>query len=272
MPRLDRLLTLYCFSHLSKRIVEKDKATPILMYHSISDDEESVHPYYRINTSPKVFADHMLFLATQGYRTISLEELGGKDPDDKSAIITFDDGYENFYSKAFPILKNYGFSATVFLPTHYVDNEAFKGKKCLTWQQVAELCKEGISFGSHTHTHPLLRSLSRAAVCDELITSRTILENKIGLPIKVFSYPYRFPEEQRTFVDFLKQALQDAGYTQGVTTRVGRHHNSDHPFFMKRLPINSCDDLTFFKAKLDGYYDWIHTAQVAKKRLKGSFF
>jgi peptidoglycan/xylan/chitin deacetylase (PgdA/CDA1 family) len=272
MFRLDRFLTLYCFSHLPNLIEEKNQATPILMYHSISDAEESVHPYYRINTSPEVFANQMHFLATEGYRTINFGELGDKECDNKRVIITFDDGYEDFYSKAYPILNKHGFVATVFLPTNYVDKESFNGRKCLTWQQVNELCKKGISFGSHTHSHPFLRNLSRDAICDELITSRMILEKRIDKPVKIFSYPYRFPEELRTFVDLLKQALNEAGYTHGVTTRIGRHHNRDHPFFMKRLPVNTCDDLTFFRAKLEGYYDWLHTAQVVKKRLKGLLF
>ena len=81
MPRLDRLLTVYYFSPLRKLRLTKESGIPILMYHSISSAEERVHPYYRINTLPDVFADQMQFLARQGYRAISLEELTDKEPD-----------------------------------------------------------------------------------------------------------------------------------------------------------------------------------------------
>ena len=97
MPRLDRFVTLYYFRPLRELGSGKDPAIPILMYHSISEAHERVHPYYRVNTSPKVFADQMRFLATEGYRTIGLNELTDKASDSKRVVITFDDGYSDFY-------------------------------------------------------------------------------------------------------------------------------------------------------------------------------
>jgi peptidoglycan/xylan/chitin deacetylase (PgdA/CDA1 family) len=271
MPRLDRLLTLYCFRPLGKLRPATKPAVPILMYHSISPEEEYVHPYYRINTSPAVFADQMRYLGEQGYRTISLQELHDKAPHAKNVVLTFDDGYADFYTSAFPVLQRYGFTATVFLPTNYIGSESFNRKNTLTWPQVAELQRSDISFGSHTHTHPQLRNLSRAEVRRELVLSKEILENKLGRSVTLFSYPYRFTENLAAFVRFLEKELQRAGYTQGVTTRIGCHHSMDNPFFMKRLPINTCDDLSFFKAKIEGNYDWLSIAQVITKRLKEFF-
>jgi peptidoglycan/xylan/chitin deacetylase (PgdA/CDA1 family) len=268
MPRLDRLLTLYYFSPLRKLGVAKEPGIPILMYHSISLAEERVHPYYRINTSPELFADQMQFLARQGYRAISLEELTDKEPDGKSVVITFDDGYSDFYFKAFPILEKYGFRATVFLATAYVEGEPFSGRPCLNWEQIRELNVAGVAFGSHTHTHPQLSDLSRSVIIQELRRSKSIIEDKLGSAVTVFSYPYRFPEENEEFKGLITEELTNAGYILGVTTIVGRYRAGDNPMLIKRLPVNSDDDETLLDAKLKGSYDWLRTPQYMVKRLR----
>ena len=268
MLRLDRLLTLYCFSPLSNLSSAKKSITPILMYHSISNTKESVHPYYRVNTSPKVFADHMRFLATDGYRTIGLHELGDKEHDRRSVVITFDDGFSDFYQEAFPILKEHGFRATVFLATAYVDGEPFKGKRCLNWEQIRELHAAGVTFGSHTHTHPQLRDMPQLTIVQELGRSKNIIEDKIGSAVTDFSYPYRFPEENREFKAFIGEELEKAGYTHSVTTTIGRYRVGDNRMFIKRLPANSDDDELLLDAKLRGGYDWLRTPQYMIKRVR----
>ncbi|ULA68472.1 MAG: NodB homology domain-containing protein [Nitrospira sp.] len=268
MSRIDRLLTIYYFNPLRRLALTNQSGIPILMYHSISSAEERVHPYYRINTLPEVFADQMRFLARQGYKTIGLEELTAKEPDGKSVVITFDDGYSDFYFKAFPILERYGFRATVFLATAYVEGEPFSGRPCLTWKQIRELSGAGIAFGSHTHTHPQLRNLERPAIVQELKRSKEIIEDRLGSAVAHFSYPYRFPEEDEEFKSFIAEELINAGYIRGVTTVIGRYRTGDNQMLIKRLPINSEDDETFFDAKLEGSYDWLRTPQYLVKRLR----
>lgn len=267
MPRLDRLLTLYYFSPLRKLGLAKEPGIPVLMYHSISSAEERVHPYYRINTSPEVFADQMRFLATQGYRAISLEELTGREPDGKSIVITFDDGYSDFYFEAFPILEQYGFRATVFLATAYAGGKAFNGRPCLSWEHIRELNAAGIAFGSHTHTHPQLSNLHRSDITQELRRSKNIIEDRLGSAVTVFSYPYRFPEENKEFKGFIAEELANAGYIRGVTTVIGRYRDGDNAMLIQRLPVNSDDDESFFDAKLNGSYDWLRTPQYMVKRI-----
>jgi peptidoglycan/xylan/chitin deacetylase (PgdA/CDA1 family) len=299
MLRIDRLLTLHFFKHLAKIYPQTEGIRiPILMYHSISDEPEKGHPYFWINTSPKVFAEHMQFLHDNNYKVISLSEavrliessslnsvvsdnkakIGPRSlhatpftlNSDKFVVLTFDDGYRDFYTEAFPVLQQYGFTATVFLPTSFIDTGkklGLKGKEHLNWAEVVELEREGITFGSHTVTHPQLSFLKRNQIESEVKESKGIIEDKIGKSIESFSYPFAFLED-REFKKFLGETLERAGYNNGVSTRIGTVTNGEDRFFLKRIPVNSFDDMPLFKAKLDGLYDWLNIPQYFLKKLK----
>jgi peptidoglycan/xylan/chitin deacetylase (PgdA/CDA1 family) len=269
------------------------------MYHSISDGKENgINPYYRTITSPKVFAMQMRFLSENGYVVIGLPEAlrllsdssGPCQSTDHQSnqsktlhftqgtksltqpinyvVLTFDDGYRDFLTDAFPILQRYGFTATVFLSTGYVGNSSFKERECLSWAEVKDLKKQGIDFGSHTISHPQLSNLNRRDIEREIVESKRAIETKIGRAVDSFSYPYRFPEESGAFRRVLKEIMGDAGYTYGVTTVIGRASGGQDPFFMPRLPVNASDDAMLFRAKLDGHYDWVHIPQLLTKVLK----
>jgi peptidoglycan/xylan/chitin deacetylase (PgdA/CDA1 family) len=269
--RVDRLATLYIF-HPLRRLRPQGTRIPILMYHSISDMNDSGrHPYYRTSTTVKMFDQQVRFLHQNGYRTVSVTEAFNRmqtaEPTEKLVGITFDDGYQDFYTNAFPILNRYGYAATVFLPTAFIGQapRQFKGAECLTWSQVRELRKDGVEFGSHTVTHPQLRGVSTDQMRAEVRQSKDAIEEKLGENVQTFSYPYAFPETDRTFVDSLRVALRESEYRSGVTTVIGRAGPSDNPLFMRRLPVNSDDDPRFFQAKLEGGYDWLRTVQYAAK-------
>lgn len=285
--RADRFLTLSVFHSLRRRLPRpRGIRIPILMYHSISDETESGHPYFWINTSPTRFAEHMRLLKEKDFRVISLAEaadlLGnasivldenarnGSHP--RYAVVTFDDGFADFRTMAYPILAEYGFPATVFLPTGFISEvgSALKGKSCLRWDDVRELGGTGVRFGSHTVSHPTLRSIPWDQVEKELRESRDALEDRLGTKAESFSYPYAFPEGDKRFQSRLRTSLAELGYVNGVTTRVGTAAEGDDPVFFKRIPVNSADDAAFFSAKLEGGYDWLHAIQYGFKVLKGS--
>jgi peptidoglycan/xylan/chitin deacetylase (PgdA/CDA1 family) len=277
MPQLraDRLATLYLFHPLRRLARSGTAAVPILMYHSISTaDESRSHPYYRTATSVEVFEDHVKFLRENGYKAVSLSDAvrltqGPAEEAEKRFVMTFDDGFQDFYALAFPILSRYGYTATVFLPTAYIGDTArkFNGTECLTWGQVRDLQTAGVDFGSHTVSHPQLRHLGTEKVRDEIRSSKEAIEGELGCAVKSFSYPYAFPETDRAFRGQLRRALQWVGYENGVSTIIGRADHNDDMFFMKRVPVNSCDDRRLFRAKLAGAYDWMHNAQYAAKRM-----
>lgn len=273
MPRFDRWATL-CLSFPLARLLGPRQGTrvPILMYHSISDNLFGMsHPYYHINTSPEVFSEQMRWLRYAGYRTIDLREAWagletGKDMS-KTVVITFDDGYRDFYTDGMEIMKQCGFTATIFLATDRIRETParIEGADYLTWNEVRELHAEGISFGSHTVTHPDLRSLELDQIEYELGHSKEIIEQQIGMGISSFSYPFAFPEENTDFTRFLKDLLENLGFEDGVSTILGRASLASDKLFLPRLPVNNWDDTRLLRAKLEGGYDWMHWPQLLKK-------
>lgn len=273
--RLDRCLTLSVFGKLHRSTSETGRPLPILMYHSISDDaEENVQPYYRLATSPSRFAEQMQWLADSGFRGVSLEEaLNPETRTDRKRMpvaITFDDGFRDFHTAAWPVLRQFGFAATMYLPTAFIASErkSFRGKECMTWNEVRELRSEGIRFGSHTVNHPKVHELSWNAIENELRSSKETIERELNESIPSFAYPYAFPQEDREFTSKLASLLQKLGYQSCVTTVIGRAQAEDDRYCLKRLPANSCDDRALFLAKLDGAYDWLGSAQRTVRRLK----
>jgi peptidoglycan/xylan/chitin deacetylase (PgdA/CDA1 family) len=275
--RLDRIATLYFVSPLRRIAPETRLSIPILMYHSITDEDESrMQAYYRTTTSPSAFAAQMEYLHRNGYQTcnptqaISLLQSDAGKPI-KRVVITFDDGYSDFYREAFPVLNRIDFTATVFLPTSYIGESTlqFKGRDCLTWSEVRELQKYGISFGSHTATHPQLHSLDEGAIEKEIVYSKRVIEEKSGCAVDSFAYPYAFPQTDSKFKSALRESLRHAGYKNGVCTIIGRVGRDSDPFYMARLPVNTLDDSVLLQAKLTGAYDWISKSQHIVKTARG---
>ena len=273
MPRLDRMITLYLCSPIARFLGrDRNNHVPILAYHSISENLFGYsHPYYQINTSPAVFSDQMRWLRNAGYRTVDLAEAwaglaSGRDLS-KTIVITFDDGYRDFYTEARDVIRQCGFTATIFLATDRIGQTpaCIEGANYLTWNEVRELHAEGIQFGSHTVTHPDLRSLDPSLLDYELGHSKEIIEQNIGASVDAFSYPFSFPEEDENFARFLEDLLKNIGFEYGVSTILGRARKNSNRFFLPRLPMNTWDDGMLLQAKVEGGYDWLHLPQLLKK-------
>ena len=275
--RADRLLTVYLVHPLLCHSPSKNSSdVPILMYHSICNRPEKMRSaYFKTNTSPEDFQAQMEFLFRQGYSCVSLEQalpiLKGAQPKNaKLAVITFDDGYRNILTDAFPVMRQYGFAATVFLATAFVGERtaAFNGIECLTWSDIKELRQHGLRFGSHTVNHPKLYQMEWSEIESELRDSKEEIEQRLGERVTSFAYPYAYPQTDNPFIERLTALLAGSGYECCVTTRIGRSRVRDGVFSLKRLPVNTCDDLALFQAKLDGAYDWLRFPQAFVKRCR----
>ena len=247
---------------------------PILMYHSIEEGSSDPRPYYDINTIPARFEQQLKFLSDEGYRTLHLDEavrsLSRNTETSKRVVITFDDGYRNFATAAYPILSKFGFTAELFVPSELIQNHPaeFLGRPLLTWSDLRELQSNGIQVGSHSASHGRLKFLSDAELEKEVAQSKNTIEDRTGRAVTSFSYPYAFPETDLVFAKTLRELLSKHGYHTGVTTVLGTASRSSDSLLLPRLPVNSSDDLTLFRAKLAGSYNWLHAFQYMTKRIK----
>jgi peptidoglycan/xylan/chitin deacetylase (PgdA/CDA1 family) len=169
----------------------------ILTYHSI-DLSGSV-----VSCAPRDFADHMQRLSDEGFRGVSLREavahrqLHASWPE-KSAVLTFDDGFANFNEEALPVLMKHNFTGTVFVISGHMSGlndwakppKGLGAKKILSWRQVSEIAASGIEIGSHTRTHPDLRRCGLEMARLEMSDSRKEIEDHLGCTVGSFAYPY----------------------------------------------------------------------------------
>jgi peptidoglycan/xylan/chitin deacetylase (PgdA/CDA1 family) len=165
---------------------------PILMYHYISDNPDPKDKVReKLSITPDKFDAQMTYLAQHGYTTISLDTLydifnGQVNAPVKSIILTFDDGFVDFYFNAYPILQKYNFYAISFIITGAVGQDRY-----LSWDQIREIQSSGfISFGAHSVSHPNLTKLSYTRLLSELQDSKSTLEAHIGHTVNFISYPY----------------------------------------------------------------------------------
>lgn len=276
--RADRMMTVGIIAPLQRALASnKTVSIPMLMYHEISIPKRTAHPYFETSTSKDIFRTQIRYLREQGYIVLTLQlamewmALGKATP--RTVVITFDDGCRSFYTDAMPILQEYGFPATMFIVSGIADGKAhsFLDTEFMTWPEIREISDASIEIGSHTVSHQKLHRLSLASMRREIEESKMTLEQKLGKQVMSISYPYAFPEHDRPFREILRHAVQNAGYSYGMTTVLGRGTRASDPYLLPRLPVNEYDDLRLFRAKLDGAYDWVRYPQTIYKKLRHPF-
>lgn len=186
-------------------------------------------------------------LAQTGRRGTSLSESDQSD----AIALTFDDGLENFYDLAFPILQKHGFSATVFLVADYIGKTTswdYHKRPHLNWEQITELVAAGIEFGSHSATHRDLRDLDDEDLQYELLGSKKFIENKLGQPVKYISYPFGRYDDR--VIRFSKKA----GYQRAFGLARGKGD-----FVLPRACVYLYDTPYSIERKLRGH--WLETCK-----------
>ena len=209
---------------------------PILGYHQFEDVPSS---QYAI--TPTVFQDQMEYLRSNGFHTISLGTLadyisGSIDSlPAKPVVITVDDGWRSGFINAVPILIEKGFTATFFVYTDFISS----GPNSLSWKDLKDLLKQNFDVGSHTKSHRhflFLRKQStpleyKEEILKELRDSKKHLENKLGISVTLFSYPYGIYDSH------LEESVREHGYRAAVTTNPGPNSKRSNSLRLSRFII-----------------------------------
>jgi peptidoglycan/xylan/chitin deacetylase (PgdA/CDA1 family) len=255
--------------HQLGRSWSRASAVRILYYHSISDAP------IRSSVSPQAFESQMAHLAAEGYAFLSLEDAverlaSGAAFPQKSAVVTLDDGFQDNYANALPILKRFEVPATIFLTVGYIGTDRLPTltrtdfvPRPLDWREVEEMHAQGIAFGSHTLTHPMLSRVPADVARREIADSKRILEDRLGVPVPFFCYP-------RGDVNGAVRAMvRETGYRAAATTLPGLNDRRTDPFALRRTYIGRHDSPAEFAKKMAGAYDLLQQALAIWRRLRG---
>ncbi len=224
------------------------KGAAILMYHSVSDNPE----FFTVTLES--FKSQMNYLFMNGYSVVPLSTLVDKLKQNlvipkKTVVLTFDDGYEDNYTNAFPMLQKYNFPATIFLATGRIGNKKYISKKgikmpVLDWGQIKEMNDSGlIDFQPHTVSHPKLSTLGVDDVRREIFESKNEVENKLSKRCRFFAYPYG------DFNDKVARIAKE-GFDGVATVGQGFVGLNDHPEALKRNSVDSLTTGLSFKMKI----------------------
>lgn len=207
---------------------------------------------------PKNFSKQMSFLANSDYSLINLDDvddiLSGKKVMNSTCVaVTFDDGFEDFYHNAFPILKKFDIPATLFMvadrvgqSNDWMHKHGSPKRNLLNENQLADISNSGVLIGSHTCTHPKLNeiSLNKEMLENEIFNSRQALEKQLNKKVEHFAYPYGLFDEE------VVQVVKNAGYKTACSTRSGFNRLEIQPFLLRRIEVFGSDNLWQFKQKL----------------------
>lgn len=232
---------------------DRTSQLPIMMYHRIAPGGSRTIARYRI--TPAVFEEQLRYLREAGYHSISLAEwraaMESRHPaPGRAVVLTFDDGDVDFQTYAWPLLKRYGFSATVFLVAGEIggwniwDGTIRDRFRLLGWAEIHQLQQEGVEFGAHSFHHVPLTALSNADVVKQGARARAVLEHELGTRVEMFAYPYGDVDAT------VQQLIGASGYVYGLTCHARRSRLQDNLLDLPRLEVSGVESFRDFVLKL----------------------
>lgn len=187
---------------------------PILMYHEVAVRPDTKS---RLAVPPASFAAQLAYLHNVGFTTLTFADAAaalagdGSRLPERPVVLTFDDGFADFHRQALPLLRQYGFTATVFVTTGWIADAGphAAGRRpapMLCWTQIREAAAAGVEIGAHSHAHPQLDQITQSRLRDELRGSKALLEDGIGRAVPSLAYPFGYSNAR------VRQAVRAAGY------------------------------------------------------------
>jgi peptidoglycan/xylan/chitin deacetylase (PgdA/CDA1 family) len=221
----------------------KSTSIPILYYHYIAENPNPADTARdSLSLSPNKFEEQMKYLSENGYSTISLDTLysimmGETPRPAKPVVLTFDDGYIDFYINAYPIMRRYNIHSVAFIPTGLMG-----GGYYMSWEQIKEMQSSGlVNFQPHSINHPYLPTLSTESMTYQVEESKRVLEQNLGIKTNFFAYPYGASNSQTW------QAVKNAGFVGAVGTWPGILQSEGVIFNLPRLRVPGGATLDQFK-------------------------
>lgn len=236
-------------------IADTQLRVPVLMYHEIADRAQSRS---RLAVSPDAFAAQLDCLANAGFKTMTAGAVskvltrGDRELPERTIVLTFDDGYEDFHSRAMPLLSQHGFTATLFLTSGWVQDVGAgsagrRPGRMLSWDQVTETAYAGIEIAAHSRWHPQLDQLPERLVREELYTSKAWLEERLGVPVPGLAYPFGYSNAT------VRRVARETGYGYGFAVRNRMASTSSDLFALERLTVRRATTLNAFRQLIYGH-------------------
>lgn len=233
------------------------KKVPILMYHSISNNATT--KFAQFTVSPAMFVRQMEYLYQNAYKSLTATQFvefiqRGEVLPERPVILTFDDGFTDFFTDALPVLQRYGFVATLYVATSFINStsrwlerEGEADRPILTWDQLSEISMYGIECGAHSHNHPQLDTLPCSQAQEEIMISKMLLERHLRQRIFSFAYPFGY------YTKTIQQLVRMAGYTSACAVKHAMSSETTDPFALARFIVKATTDLSTFTTLVTGH-------------------
>ncbi|MCC5931650.1 MAG: polysaccharide deacetylase family protein [Cyclobacteriaceae bacterium] len=203
---------------------------PCFVYHRFGDNR-----YPSTNVTVPEFRSHLQYLKNEGYRVLTLGEavkiISRQEPvSGKMACITVDDGYKSFLQGAMPLLREFGYKATLFVNTETVGAGDY-----LSWADLQKLMQEGIELGNHSHAHPYFLNTPeqerKAVFVSDVQKAQDLFEEHLGIQPEIFAYPYG------EFDQIMEESLRSMGFIAAAAQNSGVLCESSNIYGIPRFPM-----------------------------------
>lgn len=214
---------------------------PILLYHSV--DAQSSPRFRPWTVTPQELAAHFEVIEREGYHPTTVGQLEhlrsiGRSPPERTVVITFDDGFEDFHTRALPILAEHRFASTLYVTTGYLggragwlarDGEA--DRRMLSTSQLEETAAAGVEIGAHSHSHPRLDELRPSESMREIQESKLTLEDLLQRPVTTFAYPHGYHGPR------VRQQVIASGFRSAAAVKHAMSSDADDMYALARVVV-----------------------------------
>ena len=246
--------TMASSTHVTSTAMGAIVRVPMLNYHAVADDIDPSEAEWSVSSA--AFEAQTRLLRDEGWNTLTMSSVcalweRGEQPPPRSMVITFDDGHACLHDVALPIMARYGVTAIIYAISGFIgrwstydSKYGIAARAMMTRDQLRAMHEAGHEIGSHTVSHPDLRSLSREALLDELTRSRADLEDMVGASVTSFAYPHGW------FDRAVHDAVQRSGYRSAASVMCGLNTGETPRFLLRRGNLGTHTSLSDFRRML----------------------